>query len=115
MVDLSYVAALSEREVMLKTGVKTTGRVVGKWMVADAVAQQNEWLGLATWIALFMLEQPDFRHWETLPRFINVGRISCPDGLDKIELSVNGIKHSYRLSSPVKRRGVLFVSFDRVF
>ncbi len=115
MVDLSYLAALSEQQVILKTGVKTTGRVVGKCMVVDAVSDHNEWAGLATWMILFMLEQPDFRHWETLPRFINVGRISCPDGLDYIELSISGVKHSYRLSSPIKQRGVLFISFDRVF
>ena len=115
MVDLSYMAALSERQVVLKTGVKTTGRVVGKWMVADAVSEQNEWAGLATWIVLFMLEQPDYRHWETLPRYINVGRVSCPDGLDQIELSFQGIKHSYRLSAPVKQNGVLFLTFNRVF
>lgn len=114
MVDLSYIAALSEKEVILKTGVKTTGRVVGKWMVSNAVAQKNELAGLATWVALFMLEQPDYRHWETLPRFINVGRVSCPDGLDHIELSINGVKHSYRLSAPVKQKGLLFITFDRV-
>ena len=115
MVNLSHVAALSEQQVILKNGVKTTGRVVGKWMVADAVAQQNEWAGLATWIILFMLEQPDFRHWETLPRYIHVGRMSCPDGVDSITLSVNGgFKKTVRLSSPVTQHGVLFLTFDRV-
>ena len=115
MVNLSRLAALSEQQVILKSGVKTTGRVIGKWMVADAVAQQNEWAGLATWIILFMLEQPDFRHWETLPRYIHVGRMSCPDGVDSITLSVHGGgKKTVRLSSPVTQRGVLFLTFDRV-
>lgn len=115
MSDLSYLAALSEQQLVLKTGVKTTGRIIGKTILSDAVSLHNEWAGVATRFLLFTLEQPDFRHWETLPRFINVGRISCPDGLDEIELSIDGVKYLYRLSAPVRRRGVLFVSFDRVF
>lgn len=116
MVDLSYLAVKSEQQVILKAGVKTTGRIIGKQIVADAISEQNELLGFITWMALFMLEQPDFRHWETLPRYINVGRVSCPDGLDNIELSINGGgKKSIRLSTPVRQNGVLFLAFDRVF
>ncbi len=115
MVDLGNLAALSEQQVALKKAAKTTARVAGKYVIADQVAQQNEWLGFATWMALLLMEQPDYRHWETLPRYINVGRFACPDGLNKIDLEINGyIKHSYRLSSPVTQRGILLITFDRI-
>ena len=117
LADLGRLAALSEREVLAKTAVKTTARVAGKWAVSRQVAEQNEWAGAALWLVSMMLEQPDFRHWETLPRYVYVGRVACPSDLDYLDIKVHGpgggVRREARVSQPVQRQGLLLVTFER--
>jgi hypothetical protein len=119
LTDLGWLAQESERQEAIKKAAKTGARVAAKVAVVDSVSDNNGLLGFFLYVILFSLEQPDFRHWETLPRFINVARIQCPADLETLELSVsNGCcsgKRSLAITRQIQHKGLLMVTFERGF
>ena len=117
LADLGLLAAASEREEAAKSAAKGTARVAGKWAVSRQVAEQNEIAGSLLWLTLLMLEQPDFRHWETLPRYVYVARVPCAADLDSLDVVVRGAgagpRREASITRPVQQQGLLLVTFDR--
>jgi len=79
--------ATQRRMLALKTA-KTAARIVIKDTIADAVAHENSFLGQALGALLFAAEMPDTRAWETLPMFLHVARLPCPQDLKEITVHI---------------------------
>jgi len=118
LVDLRYLAAKSESIIALRKAAKTGTRVVGKAVVVNRLSKKNQWLGLIAYIFLFITEQDDFRHWETLPRYICAARFPCPADTETIEISVaNGHtgKRPVTHTTGIVRNGLMLLDFERGF
>ena len=116
-VDLTY--RTEKRQAAVKAA-KTVTRVVIKEGIAGAVASNtdNEALGMLTrFILIAILERPDVRRWETLPRWLMVARVPCPPDIDEFDVVVTnkyGKKvRTVHVTQPITRRGNKYVSFCR--
>jgi len=112
IVDLSGLAHDSESQWAAIHAAKTAARIAGKIVISDSVSEQNGLVGALLYITLMMLEQPDFRHWETLPRYINLARVPCPADLKTIDLTIGTKKIT--IKRPIQKQGKLFITFERV-
>lgn len=119
LADLGRLAAVSESRLAAGKAARATARLAGKWAVSKEMARENETLGGLLWLALLMMEQPDYRHWETLPRYVNVGRVVCPPDADSVDLVVRSASGSVlgrtRIPGPIPGKGLLLVGFSRTF
>ena len=110
------VAETQKRLAALKL-LKTTTRIAAKEAVSEAVSQKNELLGEILRLILFALEAPDTRQWQTLPEWLEIGRMTCPDDLKSLRVvfkdgAGRAVKETM-VGEPLTRRGKTFVSFCR--
>lgn len=115
--ELAFTTA--QMEAVRKTA-KTVSRVVLKEAIAGAVARQtdNEALGeLVRLILIGLLEQPDIRRWETLPRWLQVARVPAPaeiTGFDVVIRNPVGAHiQTVHVSRVVRNGNKLFVAVCR--
>lgn len=114
-VDLAFT---TEQILAARKAVKTVARIAAKEVIAHQVEQQDELIGALVRIVLIgLLEQPDIRRWETLPRWLQVARVSCPPGLKEFDVVFRdaggrelGRQH---ITAPLQRNGRISVSFCR--
>jgi hypothetical protein len=78
-----------EKQAMVKAA-KTATRMALKEGLAQAVDSEygDGWGDLVRIIFIGLLEQPDVRRWETLPRWLQVARVPCPEDLQSFEVIV---------------------------
>ena len=59
-------------------------------------------------ILIGILEQPDIRRWETLPRWLQVARIPCPPDIREYDVVVKNAKgrtvRTFHVDGPITRR-----------
>ncbi len=117
--DTAQLKAETERVRALREAAKTVGRIAAKEGIAVAVeSQHNEWAGDLTRFILFgLLERPDVRRWETLPRWLHVARVPAPEDLSSYTVVVKDASgntlRTYEVNAPIQRRQNLLVSFFR--
>lgn len=97
---------------------KMAVRIAAKEAMAQAIEQQDQALGaLARIILIGMLERPDFRRWETLPRWLGVARLPCSADLSSFDVHIQGGRNStgniITVQQPIVRYGNVFFSFVR--
>ena len=114
-VDLAFTTDQIEAA---RKAVKTVSRVAIKEGIANAVEKNDEFLGsLVRLVLIGLLEQPDLRRWETLPRWLGVARVSCPPdltGFDVVFKTSSGtVVQTIHVEKPISRRRNIFVSFCR--
>jgi tetratricopeptide (TPR) repeat protein len=101
----------------LLKGAKTVGRVALKELAARAVEEEDKFLGELTRLLLFAAETPDNRHWETLPRLLQVARMPCPQGLRQYDAAFHAatgaVLERRTVARPLVHRDTLAVSFIR--
>jgi hypothetical protein len=91
IVDTAHLEALTAAEEALRKTAKTAARIALKEGLAHAAAESTnsgEVGDLARLILFGLLEQPDMRHWATLPRWLQVARVPCPPGLDAVDVVI---------------------------
>ena len=68
-------------------------------------------------ILVGILEQPDLRRWETLPRWLQVARVPCPADLTSFDVvfkNHQGVTtRTVSVTEPLARRRNTFVSYCR--
>jgi len=110
------LAETQKRLAALKA-LKTATRVAAKEAVSEAVSQKNQLLGEILRLILFALEAPDTRQWETLPEWLEIGRMTCPADLKSYRVVFkNGsgtVVGETVVDTPLTRRDNTFVSFCR--
>jgi len=118
--DVGWLAAVTEQKLALLKAGKTAARVVVKETLARSVARNtdSDALGDLTRLVLIgLLETPDMRRWETLPRWLEVARVAAPCQIGRIEVRVRSaagqLLKSFCLQTPIRRRRSLMVSFFR--
>jgi hypothetical protein len=114
-VDLAFT---TQQKEAVKKMIKTAARVAAKETIAYQVEQNDALLGaLVRLVLINLLEQPDMRCWETLPRWLEVARVPCPPGLKEFDVAFmtsSGVETSrIHVSQPLKMRRNTYVSFCR--
>ena len=119
LADAVELAFTTDQIEAVRKMVKTVGRMVVKEAIADPVERnQNDALGaLVRFVLIGLLERPDVRRWETLPRWLQVARVPCPPNLDRFDVvlkTFNGVTmRTIHVDKPITRRRNTFVSFCR--
>jgi len=118
--DTVELAFTTEQIEAVRKMAKTVGRVIVKEAIADSIEENgnNELLGeFVRFILIGLLEQPDVRAWETLPRWLQVARVPCPPDLTSYDVefkTANGATlRTLHVEAPIARRRNIFVSFCR--
>ena len=115
-VDLAYTTDQIEA---VRKMIKTVGRVMVKEAIASSLeANDNQLLGeLVRFVLIGLMERPDIRRWETLPRWLQVARVPCPPDLENFDVvlkTFNGVTiRTLHVEKPITRRRNIFVSFCR--
>jgi hypothetical protein len=119
---LADTAELAYRTAKKQAGfkaAKTVTRVAIKEAAAQAIEHEtNEVVGeLVRLILIGLLEQPDIRRWGTLPRWLQVARVPCPEDLEAFEVHIKNSAgrtvQTLHISDPIQRHGSTYVSFCR--
>ena len=107
----------SQRRLAAMQLAKDATRIATKIAISEAVNQQNSALGTLVFLALFAMEAPDTRCWETLPLWLEVARVPCPADLKSYTVvfkSADGASLGSKvITAPLSRRGNTFISFCR--
>ena len=107
----------SQRRLAAMQLAKDATRIATKIAISETVKQQNDALGALVWLALFAMEVPDNRCWETLPLWLEVARVPCPADLESYTVvfkSAAGAPLGRKvITAPLARRGNTFISFCR--
>ncbi len=89
LADVATLSALTEQRLAAWRATKTVARVVLKDALAEAIDRSTgeSGLGALAWLVLIgLLERPDVRQWETLPRSLQVARVNCPPQWEPVEV-----------------------------
>ncbi|MDM8538388.1 hypothetical protein QUF70_16660 [Desulfobacterales bacterium HSG17] len=87
--DINAVSQNSLQERASQIIAKELTRVAVKEAVSSAIARKNDpLLEFLVRAALFMMETPDTRAWETLPASFNLVRVPLPQGSSTIRVNV---------------------------
>jgi hypothetical protein len=118
LADTMDLAFTTDQIEAARKAVKAATRIAVKEGIAQAVESDDELLGgLVRAILIDLLERPDFRRWETLPRWLGVARVSCPQDLadfDVVFKTPSGaFARTVHVTEPIMRRRNTFVSFCR--
>ena len=112
--DLAFTT--EQREAARKTA-KAVGRIALKEGIAQSIENENLLLAeLVRLVLIGVLEQPDLRKWETLPRLLQIARVPCPDGLTHHELRVRAgsrVVMQRRIEAPLTKRRNMYISLFR--
>jgi len=83
-VDLAFT---TKQKDAIRDMAKTVSRIAMKEVAARSIEKEDELLGaLFRLIMISLLENPDVRRWETLPRSLQVARVPCPENPGDIEV-----------------------------
>lgn len=117
LADTAQLAFTSEQIDAAREAAKTVARVAIKDAVADNIEKQDQLLGaLAHLILIELMEQPDLRRWETLPRWLSVARISLQRIPGKLEAVFKTDGYEIKkvpFTAPVGIKGMKAVAFVR--
>lgn len=116
--DVLDLAFTTDQKEAAKKMVKTVARVAVKESIAHQIEKDNELLGeLVRFVLIGLLEKPDTRRWETLPRLLQVARVPCPPDLKEYTVvfrTATGAEMGrLRVERPLQRNDRTFVSFCR--
>lgn len=116
--DTAFLRLETERARALREAARTVTRIAVKEGIAVAVESNSEWAGdLVRLILIGLLEQPDERTWETLPRWMQAGRVAVPEGLSSYTLVLKDragkTLRSIEVDQALQRRRNLWVSVVR--
>ena len=119
LADTVELAYTTDQIEAVRKMIKTVGRVMVKEAIADSIeSNDNELLGeLVRFVLIGLMERPDLRRWETLPRWLQVARVPCPPDLGSFDVvlkTFNGVTvRKIHVDKPITRRRNIFVSFCR--
>ena len=87
LTDIHALAYATAQKDALRKAAKTAARIALKETVAHQVGKNDEMLGALVGLVLIgIFEQPDYRRWETLPRWLQVARVPCPTDLTEFDV-----------------------------
>ncbi|MBI3987021.1 MAG: hypothetical protein HY343_08885 [Lentisphaerae bacterium] len=107
----------TEKRLALLQMAKDLTRIAIKETIATAVESNNKDMGALVRLALFAMEEPDMRRFETLPLWLEVARVPCPETLTEITVvfknSLGNTTGTQTVTAPISRHGKVYVSFCR--
>ncbi|MEM7391792.1 MAG: hypothetical protein AAF492_05525, partial [Verrucomicrobiota bacterium] len=120
LTDTRALAAATEKIDAKVKAARAAARIAIKESLAEAAAKESksdEVGDLVRLVLIGMLEHPDFRRWETLPRWLQVIRVPCPPDLQNCRLVIRnshgGKVKNTKLVNPITRHDSTFVTFYR--
>ena len=120
LTDTYVLARKADELIAAKRAVKTGARIAIKDATAQAAGglADNEFVeDLVRAILIGVFERPDFRRWETLPRYFAVIRVPCPVDMSTSRLvyhdETGKYIDSFEVRRPLHRREDKVISFHR--
>lgn len=118
LADTASLGAITRQKDALRKTTKTVGRIAVKETIAHQFDRNEPLLGFLVRVILIgLLERPDTRCWETLPRWLQVARVACPPDLKEFDVTVKtaygATVKTLHVKQPLQRNGPVFVSFCR--
>lgn len=118
LADTVELAFTTKQKDAIREMAKTMTRIAAKEAAAYSIEQQDELLGaLFRLIMIGLLEQPDIRRWETLPRSLQVARVPCPENPGDIEIQFNTSSdaetRSVHITPPIPLRNKTYIAVVR--
>ncbi|NCC50729.1 MAG: hypothetical protein EOM20_05875 [Spartobacteria bacterium] len=119
LTDTASLAFATMEKLALIKAAKTASRVAIKEGIAQGLDSSagDGWGDLARIILIGLLEQPDVRRWETLPRWCQVARVPCPADLSAFEVVVKNeygaTVQTYQVDYPIQKNGRTYVAIFR--
>ena len=119
LADVTKLAISSAEKEAVRKAVKTAVRIGMKEGIAETLDQTvDPALGNAARLILIgLLERPDTRRWETLPRWLQVARFRCPPNLQEYTVIIRNSQANagrrYVIKGPLVKQDRLFISFFR--
>jgi hypothetical protein len=118
LTDTLELGYLTDQIRALRETLKTVGRIAAKEAVAYSVERQtqNSAMGdLVRVVLIGLLEQPDERRWETLPRLLHIARVPCPPDLKEFQVllkdSSGRTLRTLHVNEPITRHRNTYISF----
>lgn len=120
LADTESLACLTEQQTAARQIAKTAVRLGIKEGLSRFVEYNtgdSGWGDITRLLLIGLLERPDVRRWETLPRWLQVARVSCPSDINQFEAvfkTASGrTTRTITVQRPINKRRNLFVSFVR--
>ncbi|HMP89499.1 MAG TPA: hypothetical protein PJ991_04825 [Kiritimatiellia bacterium] len=118
LADTMDLAFTTKQKDAIRDMAKTVSRIALKEVTARSLEKEDELLGLLfRLIMINMLEQPDIRRWETLPRSLQVARMPVPANLESVQVnfktSSGAIVRSVPVSLPLPQNQRTFITVVR--
>lgn len=107
------------RKQALAETVKTVSRIALKEVISQSVEEHSgeAWGALVRMILIGLLEQPDIRRWETLPRWLQIARVHYPNPSESITIKeispYNRHVKSHQQRRPIRLRDRHYFVFYR--
>jgi tetratricopeptide (TPR) repeat protein len=96
---------------------KGAARIAAKEGISEAISRENEQLGELIRLILYAFEQPDTRRWETLPLWLGIARVPCPEDVKEVRVVFkNSSGHSLQqqiIREPLQQKENLHLTFCR--
>lgn len=88
LTDTVNLAFTTEQLDATRKAAKSAGRIAVKEVIAGSIeSESSDAVGdLVRLVLIGLLEQPDVRRWETLPRWMQVARVPCPPDLSEVNV-----------------------------
>ena len=118
LTDTVNLAFTTKQKDAIRDMAKTVSRIAIKEATAYQLDKENELLGaLYRIIMIGLLEQPDVRRWETLPRSLQVARVKCPENPGRIEVrfvhSPGAVGRTISLTTPLPQKNRTYIAVVR--
>jgi hypothetical protein len=118
LADTMELAFTTRDKDAIRDAAKTLARIAAKEATAHQLDKENELVGaLFRIIMIGLLEQPDIRRWETLPRSLQVARVDCPPDPAAVDIQFRSIAgaplRTLPLAAPLVRIGNTYLAVVR--
>jgi len=118
LTDTVNLAFTTKQKDAIRDMAKTVSRIAIKEATAYQLEQQDALLGaLYRVIMIGLLEQPDVRRWETLPRSLQVARVKCQENPQNIEVRFvhgpNTVGRTIPITPPLPQKNRTYITVVR--
>ena len=113
--DINAIAFQCLNDRMVREMAAGIARLAAKKAAEELARNENENLGTIVSIVNAMTEKADTRNWQSLPYSISYCRVPLNEGMNNVELNVDGrMQHSMPFTFDIKKGQTTFFAFHNL-
>jgi len=113
--DINAIAFQCLNDRMVREMAAGIARLAAKKAAEELARNENENLGTIVSIVNAMTEKADTRNWQSLPYSISYCRVPLDEGMNNVELKVDGrMQHSMPFTFDIKKGQTTFFAFHNL-